>query len=157
MDLVEPGCERITAAGRAGRDPPADARPVTTTCCVGRGVRPGFRDVSVAGGIDRCASQPNARLAVGGHRFPHSAIGFSRAYVDGPVGPVLRATKTHRTYRVAVDDESMQRLVDHYLQVQVRYRERMLKEDVAINQPGAVADAAPKACPQDGKPGPGER
>ena len=29
--------------------------------------------------------------------FPHSAIGFSRAYVDGPVGPVLRATKTHRT------------------------------------------------------------
>ena len=46
--------------------------------------------------------------------FAHSAIGFSRAYVDGPVGPVLRATKTHRTYRVAVDDASMLRLVDHY-------------------------------------------
>jgi integrase len=46
--------------------------------------------------------------------FPHSAIGFSRAYVDGPVGPVLRATKTHRTYRVAVDAESLLRLVDHY-------------------------------------------
>ena len=46
--------------------------------------------------------------------FSHSAIGFSRAYVDGTVGPVLRATKTHRTYRVAVDDASMQRLVDHY-------------------------------------------
>ena len=46
--------------------------------------------------------------------FAHSAIGFSRAYVDGPVGPVLRATKTHRTYRVAVDQASMQRLVDHY-------------------------------------------
>ena len=46
--------------------------------------------------------------------FTHSAIGFSRAYVDGPAGPVLRATKTHRTYRVAVDHASMQRLVDHY-------------------------------------------
>ena len=46
--------------------------------------------------------------------FAHSAIGFSRAYVEGPVGPVLRATKTHRTYRVAVDDASMLRLVDHY-------------------------------------------
>ena len=45
--------------------------------------------------------------------FPHSAIGFSRAYVDGPAGPVLRATKTDRTYRVAVDEASMQRLVDH--------------------------------------------
>ncbi|CAB4881659.1 unannotated protein [freshwater metagenome] len=46
--------------------------------------------------------------------FSHSAIGLSRAYVDGPVGPVLRATKTHRTYRVAVDAESMLRLVHHY-------------------------------------------
>ena len=46
--------------------------------------------------------------------FSHSAIGFSRAYVDGTVGPVLRATKTHRTYRVAIDDASVQRLVDHY-------------------------------------------
>jgi integrase len=27
----------------------------------------------------------------------HAAIGFTRAYVDGPTGPVLRATKTHRT------------------------------------------------------------
>ena len=44
----------------------------------------------------------------------HSAIGFSRAYVEGPAGPVLRATKTHRTYRVALDETSMQRLVDHY-------------------------------------------
>ena len=49
------------------------------------------------------------------------------------------------------------RLVDHYLQVQVRYRERMLKEDVVKNQPGAVADAAPKPRPQDGNPDPGER
>jgi hypothetical protein len=34
--------------------------------------------------------------------FRHAAIGFARAYVDGPTGPVLRATKTHRTYPVAI-------------------------------------------------------
>ena len=44
----------------------------------------------------------------------HSAIGFSRAYVDGPTGPVLRATKTHRTYRASIDDAACRRLVDHH-------------------------------------------
>ena len=43
----------------------------------------------------------------------HAAIGFTRAYVEGPTGPVLRATKTHRTYRVAIDDATLQRLVEH--------------------------------------------
>jgi integrase len=32
----------------------------------------------------------------------HSAIGFTRAFVEGPTGPVLRATKSHRVYRVAI-------------------------------------------------------
>ena len=43
----------------------------------------------------------------------HAAIGFTRAYVEGPTGPVLRATKTHRTYRVAIDDATIERLVEH--------------------------------------------
>ena len=43
----------------------------------------------------------------------HAAIGFAHAYVDGPTGPVLRATKTHRTYRVAIDEATMERLVEH--------------------------------------------
>src|SRR5262245_21758490 len=43
----------------------------------------------------------------------HAAIGFARAYVEGPTGPVLRATKTHRTYRVAIDDATRQRLIEH--------------------------------------------
>jgi hypothetical protein len=43
----------------------------------------------------------------------HAAIGFARAYVEGPAGPVLRATKTHRTYRVAIDDITIQRLIRH--------------------------------------------
>jgi integrase len=41
----------------------------------------------------------------------HAAIGFARAYVDGPTGPVLQATKTHRTYRVAIDQATLERLV----------------------------------------------
>jgi integrase len=43
----------------------------------------------------------------------HAAIGFTRAYVEGPTGPVLRATKTHRTYRVAIDDTTIRQLVEH--------------------------------------------
>lgn len=33
----------------------------------------------------------------------HRAIAFSRALVEGPNGPELRSTKTHRTYRVELD------------------------------------------------------
>ena len=35
--------------------------------------------------------------------FGHAAVGFSRALVEGPTGPVLRPTKNRRTYRVALD------------------------------------------------------
>ncbi len=50
----------------------------------------------------------------------HAAIGFARAYVEGPTGPVLRATKTHRTYRVAIDDATIQRLIEHRRRAEVR-------------------------------------
>ena len=66
--------------------------------------------------------------------FAHSAIGFSRAYVDGLSGPVLRATKTHRTYRVAVDHASIQRLVDHHQRSTQRAtaRERLLTDKAFV-------------------------
>ena len=35
-----------------------------------------------------------------------ASISFTRALVDGPNGPVLRPTKTHRTYRVALDTDT---------------------------------------------------
>ena len=44
--------------------------------------------------------------------FDHAAIGFSRALVEGPTGPVLRPTKNRRTYRVALDPASVQ-LLEH--------------------------------------------
>jgi integrase len=50
----------------------------------------------------------------------HAAIGFTRAYVEGPTGPVLRATKTHRTYRVAIDQATIELLVEHRRRAEAR-------------------------------------
>ena len=47
--------------------------------------------------------------------FDHAAIGFCRALVDGPTGPVLGPTKNRRTYRVALDPTSVELLVAHAL------------------------------------------
>jgi integrase len=52
----------------------------------------------------------------------HGAIGFARAYVEGPTGPVLRATKTHRNYRVAIDEATVDRLVEHRRRADARAR-----------------------------------
>ncbi len=43
----------------------------------------------------------------------HAAVGFSRALVEGPTGPVLRPTKNRRTYRVALDPVSTELLAVH--------------------------------------------
>jgi integrase len=43
----------------------------------------------------------------------HSAIGFSRALVEGPDGPVLQPTKNRRTYRVALDQETLATVIEH--------------------------------------------
>jgi integrase len=44
--------------------------------------------------------------------FDHAAIGFCRALVEGPTGPVLGPTN-RRTYRVALDATSVELLVAH--------------------------------------------
>jgi integrase len=44
----------------------------------------------------------------------HRAIGFTRAYVEGRGGPMLRATKTHLCYRVSIDDVTMALLLQHW-------------------------------------------
>jgi integrase len=45
--------------------------------------------------------------------FDHAAVGFSRALVEGPTGPVLRTTENRRTYRVALDPTSVELLLAH--------------------------------------------
>jgi integrase len=45
--------------------------------------------------------------------FNHAALGFCRALVDGPSGPVLRPTKNRRAYRVALDPTSVELLLAH--------------------------------------------
>ena len=52
--------------------------------------------------------------------FDHAAIGFSRAIVEGPTGPVLRPTKNRRTYRVALDPTSVELLLAHRDQAATR-------------------------------------
>lgn len=42
--------------------------------------------------------------------FDHGALSFTRALVEGPIGPVLRPIKNRRTYRVALDTVSLQAL-----------------------------------------------
>jgi integrase len=42
-----------------------------------------------------------------------AAIAFTRALVEGPAGPELRSTKTHRTYRVELDAETLDVLMAH--------------------------------------------
>ncbi len=44
-----------------------------------------------------------------------AALAFTRALVEGPNGPVLRPTKTHRSYRVALDAISAEALQAHRL------------------------------------------
>jgi integrase len=69
----------------------------------------------------------------------HAAIGFTRAYVEGPTGPVLRATKTHRTYRVAIDQATMRRLVAH----RRRSEQRAADNNVELTSNGFVFSSEP--------------
>jgi integrase len=43
----------------------------------------------------------------------HRALSFSRALVQGPDGPTLTWTKTHRTYRVELDGDTYDVLMEH--------------------------------------------
>jgi integrase len=52
-----------------------------------------------------------------------AAIAFSRALVEGPNGPELRSTKTHRTYRVELDAETLEVLMAHRAWAKKRARD----------------------------------
>ena len=44
--------------------------------------------------------------------FDHGALSFTRAVVTGPDGAEVRPTKTYRTYRVEIDDDTLAVLAD---------------------------------------------
>jgi integrase len=52
-----------------------------------------------------------------------AAIAFTRALVEGPDGPELRSTKTHRTYRVELDAETLDVLLAHRAKADVGARD----------------------------------
>jgi integrase len=51
-----------------------------------------------------------------------ASIAFTRALVEGPDGPELRSTKTHRTYRVELDAETLHVLMAHRSRAEARAR-----------------------------------
>ena len=70
----------------------------------------------------------------------HCAVAFTRALVEGPAGPVMRATKTHRTYRVELDRHTLDVLVAHRARVGSR------AHAADIDQPG-VTDSTSTSAP----------
>jgi integrase len=71
----------------------------------------------------------------------HCAVAFTRALVEGPAGPVMRATKTHRTYRVELDRHTLDVLVAHRNTVESRAR----AVDIEIGR-GAFVFSLDVAC-----------
>ena len=71
--------------------------------------------------------------------FDHAALSLSRALVEGPTGPVLRATKNRRTYRVALDLASVELLATHRDRTLRRSTDRidgfMFSNDLAGRRP----------------------
>jgi integrase len=51
------------------------------------------------------------------------AIAFTRALIEGPNGPELRSTKTHRTYSVELDAETLEVLTAHRAWTKERARD----------------------------------
>jgi integrase len=51
-----------------------------------------------------------------------TAVAFTQALIEGPNGPELCATKTHRTYRVELDGETWDVLIDHRSRVEAQAR-----------------------------------
>jgi len=60
----------------------------------------------------------------------HGQIGFHRALLDAKGGPVLRPTKTGRTYRVNLDAECLAVLTEHF----DRAKERAQRSEVDIDR-----------------------
>ena len=69
VDLAQPGSQLEPTSGHPYRDPPSDTRPDSTPCRIGRRDRPRLRHLSVVGGLDRGATKPDARFAMGRHRL----------------------------------------------------------------------------------------
>jgi integrase len=115
------------SAASPPRVPPAEVRPPTPDQVQRLLIYVDERDPDLATYLWLAASTGARRSQLLGLRWAeidvrHAAIGFARAYVDGPTGPVLRATKSHRTYRVAIDQATIKRLVDHRHRTDARAR-----------------------------------
>lgn len=101
------------------REPPAEVRPPTAEAV--RALLAAVRDVDPAlfaflhlGAASGARRSQLLGLRWGEIDLVHSAVGFTRAFVEGVDGPVLRATKNRRSYRVAIDSGTLGVLADHW-------------------------------------------
>jgi hypothetical protein len=120
LDLAEPGVGRIAAAG-----PPPEVRPPSPGQVAAllewarRRDPPLFCYLRLAVSTGARRSQLLA-LRWGDVDVERAAIAFTRALVEGPDGPELRSTKTHRTYRVELDAETLHVLMAHRARARAR-------------------------------------
>ncbi|HEX4981988.1 MAG TPA: tyrosine-type recombinase/integrase [Ilumatobacteraceae bacterium] len=107
------------------RVPPPEVRPPTIDAVVALLHSVRGNDPCLFAYLQLAASTGARRSQLLGLRwgeigFAQRSIGFTRAFVEGDHGPVLRATKTHRSYSVAIDDSTLAVLVDHWRQAVAR-------------------------------------
>gem|GEM_PF-5561452 len=69
VDLAQPGSQRKPTPRHTYRDSSPNTGPDSTPCRIGRRDRSRFRHLFVVGGLDRGATQPDARVEMGRHRL----------------------------------------------------------------------------------------
>jgi integrase len=116
--LVQLGEYGDSTAGAAAGDTPTEPERGRGVARDGARAKPGAVHVSASGGIDRRATQSLLALRWSDVDEHRCAVSFTRAQIDGPGAPVLRATKTHRTYRVERDRDTLAVLVAHHARVE---------------------------------------
>jgi integrase len=120
--MAESGVGRHATSGRTRRGPAAEPRAGGHPSRLGQARGPPFFC------YQRLAASTGARrsqllaLRWGDIDQDRAAIAFTRALVEGPDGPALRSTKSHRTYRVELDGETFGVLMDHRSDAEARAR-----------------------------------
>ncbi len=115
------------SAATPPRVPPADIRPPSPAQVAAllewtRQIKPAlFCFLSLAA----CTGARRSQLLAVRWRdvdWDRGALAFTRGLVVGPKGLELRATKTHRTYRVELDPETLGALMEHRSRAEARAR-----------------------------------
>jgi hypothetical protein len=120
VELVEPGDERDAASIWVRRDPTAQSGSGSAVARVGEGREPSASLLPEARGLHWGSAESLLALRWCDVDEEREALSFSRALVQGPRGPTLTWTKTHRPYRVELDRDTFDVLMGHRASVEAR-------------------------------------